>query len=376
MKKIIIGSLACVAMLYATNGDNLIGLGAKSRAMGGVGIATYFGAENTLSNPALISNAKGGEVSFGATYFAPNVKAYGTKSSADKNVIPEVSISEKINDSFSYGIGMFGSAGMGVDYRNSSDARLMKARTNLLLMKFAPAIAYKYKNFSFGFAPVMQYGSLDISYNSTGRGSSDDFGIGFEAGIAYTYKNNLRVGFVYKSPIDMNYDHQLKSAANDFGIGSYINSDHLEQPAEYGIGISYSFLCCDFSFDYKTLKWSSAKGYGDFGWKDQDVYAMGIKYEKDGTWYAVGFNYAKNPITKDYGGAFKTVFNTLNYLMFPATSEKHYSIGAGTRITKHLSVDFDIVYSPKKSIDVNTITGSMNIEHSESSVAFSMRYSF
>ncbi len=62
MKKIIIGSLACVALLYATNGDNLIGLGAKSRAMGGVGIATYFGAENTLSNPALTVNTVTGSM--------------------------------------------------------------------------------------------------------------------------------------------------------------------------------------------------------------------------------------------------------------------------------------------------------------------------
>lgn len=376
MKKIIIGSLVSVAVLYATNGDNLIGLGAKSRAMGGVGIATFFGAENTLSNPALIGNSKKGEVSFGATYFAPSVRAYGYKSKADKNVIPEVSISEKIDGSFSYGIGMFGSAGMGVDYRDSRDPRLMAARTNLLLMKFAPAVAYRHESFSIGFAPVVQYGSLDISYNNTGRGSSDDFGIGYEIGATYIFDNSLRIGAVYKSSIDMSYAHQLKSAANDFGIGSYIKSDDLEQPAEYGIGLSYKLSCCDFSFDYKNIQWSQAKGYGDFGWKNQDVYAAGIKYEKDHTWYAVGFNYAKNPLVKDYGGAFKNVFNTLNYLMFPATSEQHYSIGAGTKITKHLALDFDVVYSPQKSITVDTISGSMEVKHSETSIAFSIRYDF
>ena len=31
---------------FATNGDNLMGLGAKARGMGGVGIATAFGAES------------------------------------------------------------------------------------------------------------------------------------------------------------------------------------------------------------------------------------------------------------------------------------------------------------------------------------------
>ena len=59
---------------FATNGDNLIGLSAKSRGMGGVGIATSFGAESALSNPALISTVKDNEVSFGGTIFMPNVK--------------------------------------------------------------------------------------------------------------------------------------------------------------------------------------------------------------------------------------------------------------------------------------------------------------
>ena len=38
--------------VFATNGDSLIGLGAKSRAMGGTGIAHYNGAESATSNPA------------------------------------------------------------------------------------------------------------------------------------------------------------------------------------------------------------------------------------------------------------------------------------------------------------------------------------
>ncbi len=164
MKKIISITLIGSMALFATNGDSLIGLGAKSRAMGGVGIATFYGAENVLSNPALISKLKSNEIDFGATYFAPTIKTNGSKSKADKNVIPEVSVAGRINDSVVYGIGMYGSAGMGVDFRDSGNASLMKSRTNLLLMKFAPAVAYHSGNFAFGFAPVVQYGSLDISY--------------------------------------------------------------------------------------------------------------------------------------------------------------------------------------------------------------------
>ena len=47
--------------VLATNGDQMMALGAKSSEMGGVGIATGFGIESSLVNPALI---RGNEVSF------------------------------------------------------------------------------------------------------------------------------------------------------------------------------------------------------------------------------------------------------------------------------------------------------------------------
>jgi len=117
-----------------------------------------------------------------------------------------------------------------------------------------------------------------------------------------------------------------------------------------------------------------------------DVYAIGAKYEKDGTWYGVGYNYAKNPVpnyTTPGPSNSNYAMNTFNYIMFPATEETHYSIGAGTRITKHLSLDFDVVYAPEKTVSTRGFATPapgafmpITVKHSETSVAFSMRYSF
>ncbi len=63
--------------LYATNGDHLIGIGAKSLGMGGVGIAISHGAESALANPALITGVQNKEVSFGGTIFMPDVETNG-----------------------------------------------------------------------------------------------------------------------------------------------------------------------------------------------------------------------------------------------------------------------------------------------------------
>ena len=385
MKKIVLVSTVAAMSLFATNGDSLIGLGAKSRGMGGVGIATYFGAENALTNPALLSNSNGFEFDFGATYFAPSVTVNGKKSKADKNMIPEVALSKKVNDKISYGIGMFGSAGMGVDFRDETIN--FKSRTNLLLMKVAPSISYKVNpQLSIGFAPVIQYGALDISYNNAGNqfgnGVSDDFGLGFQLGLTYNILPTTTLGLSYKSAIDMVYDKQIKDAATGFGLTNFTN--HLEQPKEYGVGISHNYGCYTFAFDYKKIKWASAKGYKDFKWDDQDVIALGAKYEKGGSWYSIGYNHASTPLKNLTASdtPYYQQINTFNYVMFPATSETHYTFGYGKKLTQNLTFGFNIVYSPKTTKTTTGMTGTggpnqtLKTEHSETSSTISFKYNF
>lgn len=372
MKKIILSSLVLSTSLLATNGDNLIGFGAKSRAMGGVGIATYFGSENTLGNPALISKLERDEVDLGITYFAPTIKTNGASSSADQNFIPYSAYASRYDQNIVYGLGAFGSAGMGVDFRDSSVSSLAKARTNLILMKVVPSIAYQKGDFSFGFSPIIQYGSLIISYinigGPVGGEKSGDFGYGYKAGVSYELWGDLRVAATYQSPIAMNYKNTISVAATPFGKSF---SDKLEQPSEYGIGFSYDFDAFNISADYKKINWASADGYSDFGWMDQDVYALGAKYEKNGTWYALGYNYAATPLKNT-----DPVINAFNYIFFPATQERHFSVGAGTKISPSLSLGASAVYGEKNTISTNGATGAINVAHSETSLNISMKYIF
>ena len=57
---------------FATNGDNMIGFGARTRAMGGTGIALKdVGFESMLKNPAMVETPKKLEFGFGATFLFP-----------------------------------------------------------------------------------------------------------------------------------------------------------------------------------------------------------------------------------------------------------------------------------------------------------------
>jgi len=399
---------------FATNGDTLIGLGAQSRALGGTGTAAFFGSENALTNPALLGKSKGTEFAFGGTVFMPDVEATSNvatppgssasqTSEADLSLIPEVSLSNRINDNWTLGIGMFGTAGMGVDYRDT-DA-LFNGYTNLQLMKFAPTAAYNSGNFGFGFAPVIQYGALDINYRqdtnadgitdtTVGNGVSSDIGFGFNLGAYWDVTKDLTLGATYQSAIDMEYDGQITTAAGGFMLPAMgVNlTDHLEQPAEFKVGIAYTTGPWMITGDYKLIKWGSAKGYEDFNWDDQDVFALGVKYTGNGYWVGAGYNYGKDPIkVLPNAATMPTAYtnqaiNTFNNHFFPAVVESHFTVGGGFSIGKNSMVDMALVYADEvdKTIDTSVITAafggsgatSHTVTHSQLAYTISVRMNF
>ena len=394
MKKTI--KLAVVAALalgatsaFATNGAALIGMGAKSRGMAGTAIGISHGAESALSNPALITTVKSTEISFGGTLFMPDVtydNGMGTgahDSQADINIIPEVSLATKINDNFYVGAGMWGTGGMGVDYRDNADNFNMV--TNLQLMQFAVPLAYTTNGFSVAIAPVLQYGSLDINYDNDqntangtiGNGVSQDLEFGYTLGLSYEM-NNLTVGAVYKSRIDMKYDKQLQTAMAGFGQ-TYTNNE-LSTPAEIGLGASYVIGASTVAIDYKQIKWSDAKGYEDFKWDNQNVISLGYEYNAKNWAARVGYNYASSPISDQ--GLAGTLTNTLNLLGFPGIVESHYAVGGSYNITEKASVDLALTYAAKKT-DTYTVsnypnagTRDITTTHSQTGVSAQLNYNF
>ncbi|MDP3119254.1 MAG: porin [Sulfuricurvum sp.] len=381
---------------FATNGDHLIGVGAKSRGMGGVGIGMSHGAESALSNPANITSVKGTEVSFGGTIFMPDVEtnmgAGFSRSKADLSVIPAVSVASKLNDNFYIGVGMYGVAGMGTDYRQATGMQSnMNMVTNLQLMQFAVPMAYKVDGLSIGIAPVLQYGSLDINYDTNGttnaggesqtQGVAQDFGMGYNIGLSYE-TSGLTVGASYKSAITMEYAGQISKAMQQFGQTTYTN-DKLEQPAEIGFGASYKIDGHTFAADYKRIKWSDAKGYEDFKWEDQNVYMLGYQYAQDSWALRAGYNYAKSPISEQSpngAGSIGALRNVFNLLGFPAIVERHYTLGGTYEFSKTVSADLAYVYAPtvknSYAYDLGNGASTITTNHGQDAVTAQVNFKF
>jgi len=423
MKKTI--KLAVVAALalgttsaFATNGDVMIGQGAKARSMGGTGIAKSFGAESALVNPANISSVKDMEATLAITYFAPDVKlgsnaraninnAFGANgyrgpttppapgsafatddptkavaspssavvtgdSGSGSSIIPEIYFAAKLTDKLAMGIAVAGTAGMGTDYTNETTNGSFGMMTALSLLKVAVPVSYNINGgLTLGAAAVMQYGSLEMKHDTMpsgtrANGASTDIGYGYEVGLNYT-NSGLTLGAVYKSAIAMSYENTIGASLADFGVSGAITSgDSLEQPEERGIGIAYAMGANTLTADYKNIAWGDAKGYSDFGWENQDVYALGYEYAGKSWAFRAGYNYAKSPIVEqdgsktgsptsapggNYVGAVKNFFNMAG---FPGIVETHYTIGGGYDITEAFTLDGSFIYVPEASASFDT----------------------
>jgi len=418
MKKTI--KLAVVAALalgttsaFATNGVNLMGIGAKSRAMGGTGVAQFQGAESGFNNPALIANVKGTEVSIAGTYFSPSVSLEQSKSTplvgaqagtndsaAGASMLPAISMASKINDNFAWGLALYGVAGMGVDYLNEKGSTDPENKTfaggsndNWLVMRFALPLAYTTNNFSVGFAPIIQYGLLTVpqmgGHDATGAavgaqstgGVASDLGLGFEIGAAYTI-SGLTLGLDYKSAISQQYKNVFNSNIDGSGASATTDvQDKLATPASFGIGASYNMNEHTIAIDYKLIQYGSADGLDDFGWEDQSVYAIGYEYATTGWALRAGYNYGASPINTDVaadGSNQEVVMGSL--IQFPGVTESHYSLGGTYEFSEKVSMDLAYVYATgSASADLafpTTETTTITATNDQSSLTAAVNFNF
>ena len=375
IKLAVVAALALGATsAFATNGTNMIGYGAKSRAMGGTGISNFNGAESAFANPALITKStKNTEITIGATILMPDVSfelddnaasvfagapTQGTSntSTAGDGMIPAVAAINKVNDNFAWGIALYGVGGMGVDYRTTTpDSAISGAGVNdsLMLMRMSIPLAYATNGFSVAIAPVIEYGSLAMSggagsalpNGAASNGVTTDIAMGFEIGAAYEIAG-VSIGLDYKSAVTHDFKNTFVSLPYNSTNPAADMQTELDTPAVIGLGVSYKMAEHTIAFDFKNIAYSSAKGLEDFLWEDQNVFALGYEYAAP-TWAArVGYNYGASPLPTDIlanGANMNTVAGS--YMAFPAVTESHFTLGGSYSFNEQMSVDAALMFA-------------------------------
>ena len=378
---------------YATNGDNLIGIGPVSRAMGGVGIAAPQDAISAVfANPAAMCvgpYCPASAFDFAGTLFIPKVtgevNTAGTLVKSDSTgtaySIPAIGFSVPITEKlplWRFGLAAYGVTGLGVDYRGKAldnatlpgDIPLVTGEyTALQIMKFAPAIAVQPgDNFSLGMAVHIDYASLDLR-----SGSSPNYGAGVQLGAIYRPVDQIKLGLNYITPQSVTHER-----VTDFDQNGTLDSLKLEAPQQLGAGIAFenpNIMNLLVEGDVKWINWSDAKGYKDFDWRDQWVYAIGVQVEPvKRLSLRAGYNYGKNPLKNhsNFDGSFdfsnpaqpfpnsiknvqgKTLptyyYETFRIIGFPAIVEQHLTFGAGYKFTEKFALNLGYMHAFENTI--------------------------
>lgn len=428
MKKLInVGLIFCVLIYglpaFATNGDNLIGTGPVSRAMGGVGIAEPIDAISAVfANPSAMcfGDYPSSEFDFAGTLFMPKVSAKITnmagviQSDSEDNIyaIPAIGITVPVGSGDSgwwFGLAAYGVTGLGVDYRGSNidnssfydfgdmgQFPLASGEyTSLQIMKFAPAVAYQYsENMSFGMTMHIDYGALDLR-----SGTAIGYAFGIQPGMTYRITEDLSFGLTYIS--SQKVDHKNIS---DFDQDGSLDTLTLEAPQQVGLGIAYNVRSFNaiFEINGRWINWSDAEGYKDFDWEDQWVLALGVQVEPaDNLFLRMGYNYGRNPLKK-HNGFDGTVnpydmsqnstnvqgklinnyyYETFRIIGFPAIVEQHITFGVGYNFSDNFSLHLGIMNAFEQGIEESglDITGNpVTLEStlSEKSIDFGLAWRF
>lgn len=362
------GLLTVSTSVLATNGSFMIGSGAGSIGMGGVGVTSPQDSMCVGGNPACLGEFERPQFDVGAGLFRPPRSAAtsilsGTPfangqfqyqaSEVNLYLMPSMGFVWPFNDQLSVGIAALPAGGGGVTYRpNFFGAGFNYLGTDLVQLIVPITAAFKVNDthtVGASLVPARQRFLAQGLENFRGFSVEPDFvtgtghdyanGVGMRVGWAgHFFEKRLTLGATWASKVFMQKFSDYR--------GLFAEDGSLDIPANYAIGIGIKPLeNLTIALDIQEILYSrvpsmgnhsadvnsfNVSGPGDetalgkpgglgFGWHDQTVYKLGVAYKPTENWtLRAGYNYGKMPISKD---------QLLFSLLAPATTEKHYTWG-------------------------------------------------
>lgn len=305
-------SMTCTPLNAANYGTDLnLTMMPASGGMGGVGIARPQDTGSAVfGNPASLTQFNGTHFMFGATFYAQDVNAKhdgtisGTAWSGESNagpyLIPNIAITQSLNDRLTMGLGLGIVAGVGSDFRKVPGS--LDPLAEIMVFGANAGAAYRINNnFSIGgMATIgMGLGQAGLTGNTA---STSNFGLRGTVGVNYSM-DATHLGLYYRSPLAIEYENMVQYASGSF------HSPTFEQPQEVGVGIANESLAGGkllIAADVVWKDWEGADSYRDL-YEDQTILAVGAQYATGPYKFRVGFSHADSPIKKNVGSNVGTI---------------------------------------------------------------------
>ncbi|MDF2153767.1 outer membrane protein transport protein [Vibrio sp. CAU 1672] len=388
--KTLLSTAVALSLLGTTGVANAAGFQLAEYSATGLGRA-YAGeaamADNAGSqwrNPAMLMYLEGTQVSVGAIYVNPNIDVdgevhfYGNKTSASSHdfahdaVIPNFYLSHKYNDKFAVGLALGTNYGMETDlgkdfaashFGNEASVTSMEANLNMAYqlnqaISVGGGLRYVIADGSFGASTPQnnvvgihpEHGPISAPKGTTLKYmEGDDTAWGWQLGAAWQVNPQHRIGFAYKSAVDLT----LEGYATGFAFNPANPSAHkngsmdLTLPATAELASFHQLteqLAVHTSINWTD--WSSfEKLVADFpgepsnlikeeNWDDNYRFAVGTTYQLD----------SKFALRSGVAYDMSAVSDKNRTATIPETDRLWLSIGAGYQWSEQLTLDAGFTY--------------------------------
>jgi long-chain fatty acid transport protein len=270
------------------------------------------------------------------------------------DIIPVGSLyyTRRLNDDTWLGLSLAGWSGAGMDYNNDWAGRFQATRVNLVAMALMPSVGYKVNDkLSLGFGLPIMYTELEMDLavpNGPGVADDkasldgDDLLVAVNLSALYEFTDQTRVGIVYNSEFDADYDGGIKTTG-----GLNVSAEtSLALAAIIRMGLSHDIN--DLTTIHFTLGWDdwstmddvtiSAENQGASlprNWNDTYHYAAGVTHQVADTWLInAGIAYDTDPVDKEDRTA-----------DLPIDRQIRYAFGAEYVPAKGPSIGASLVYA-------------------------------
>ncbi|HHX8269971.1 TPA: outer membrane protein transport protein [Vibrio diabolicus] len=391
--KTLLSTAVALSLLGTTGMANAAGFQLAEYSATGLGRA-YAGeaamADNASAqwrNPAMLTYLEGTQVSVGAIYVNPNidiegdVNFHGSTSSASSDdfahdaIIPNFYLSHQYNEKFAIGLAFGTNYGMETDlgkgfgashFGNEASVTTMEANLNAAYkvnesISVGGGIRYIIGEGSFGAAApknnVVGQNPVTGDPISVPQGTAlkymegDDTAWGWQVGTAWQINENNRIGFAYKSEVELKLEGHAEGLGFGFGTKLPQLRDngymYLNLPATAELASFHQVtdqLALHASFNWTD--WSSFEKL-EARLDTAGTHMVKVENWEDNYRFAVGATYQLDPkLALRTGIAYDTsaVSDKNRTITIPETDRTWLSIGATYDWTKDFSLDAGFTY--------------------------------
>ena len=296
-----------------------------SAGMAGTSIAKPLdNVSAVFGNPAGLSEFRGTEFTFGATWYKPRATLEhdgsvtglvggGPFKQSNENegyIVPQIAVTQDLR-----GLGIPGTLGAGVTVTNGIGVEFRKENNNLgtgaelIYVGANFGLSWDFtENLTLGAAMTTTFAMLDLGLASTSQETHD---IGFKGALGLTYKmpHATQIGMFYHSELRQDFDDIIQTSPSSGGTpgladdGEFTNLI-IEQPRTLGVGISNEMFMDGnlyLAADVMYKNWANAEFWKEV-YVDQWIFSMGAQLTQ-GPWeYRVGYGYADDPTRENIDG--------------------------------------------------------------------------